>query len=1004
MGSGVGSGVVPTANGSHLFPNPPVKITVPKVKPKRVKNPKNTTQIVSSGVSSGVYVDGSGAKSSGLKSSGLKSSGLSSGVVISTTFNANLNNANSVHSVDTTPINTAGSQSVTSSSSRKIKIQRKRAKQISDSISQGMLDPVVNGSGLGSGVGSGLSSGVNGSGLSSGLSSGVEVPPSPITNKDVFLSQGIEPVRVVHDNSSTYTKQGSISIHSGNTVPTLKHISGLDVEQTLTLSDVVLDHSDPNILSITPMDPTGPPALASLLAFTQGLPGQEEDMQLDYNQYDDGDSYLLDNPLHMEEAVSLLGSTEDDFQEDEVPSEEEEYASDDEEPEDSEDPEIEEVIPVTQPQMSSIRPPPGLVRPPITDNISFTGLVFDMDPQVFMDLPEVALRMVAQAWWNIHPNYSNKPLVLGYPVDMLTAVDPSLQTGLITAFTHVGWETSDKPLHVAGTSQPRADEPIIQAPSGPRDPPVLVDVRPKTTPRGFTVKCRNHTGGCTNVITTQSAHTRCKQCLGIMHIPEECVQCLSMSKTARHRATKFFREWRNKSVMPSISQHGDVLPSNTSAVSTPASISAPPPVQPLVAQQQPYFPEEDEDQSLSQAERLTLGYMGDLDATYVSAFQQTVLNAGLMLGQTFITDTAEPPQKRASLKVPRTPKVSLQVPLPQETRDNIESLLTGEMKALTLDKESVILPWKSLLNLYRVEPEDYKRYCNLGSVSEEASSLLRAYSQGRNLNRNPPQNDSASILHKHSQMVCRIGAYQEVFAQALNIGCQMAKTALDAVVTEALKTHNLNLKALDATSRSLEDLSNMAIAMGDSAMDILNLSSAGVARGIRLRRKSVLPNLNAQATALLVRQPTSSDCLMGDNFVEAHSKLSSSTVQAAAAAKALFRSDYRGKRKLGQAPFRRRQVQNLPATQTQSYQPQPFRGNRGRGFNQGQQRANPNVQGRGRGRARGQPIDNYVAPGKSFRRGRGQNNQNQNQNQNQNEYYQPNNKRLGRGRGKFNYN
>ena len=42
----------------------------------------------------------------------------------------------------------------------------------------------------------------------------------------------------------------------------------------------------------------------------------------------------------------------------------------------------------------------------------------------------------------------------------------------------------------------------------------------------------------------------------------------------------------------------------------------------------------------------------------------------------------------------------------------VESLLMGEKVAPTLDKEDVVAPWASIKNLYRVEMEDYRKYCD----------------------------------------------------------------------------------------------------------------------------------------------------------------------------------------------------------------------------------------------------------------------------------------------------
>ena len=121
--------------------------------------------------------------------------------------------------------------------------------------------------------------------------------------------------------------------------------------------------------------------------------------------------------------------------------------------------------------------------------------------------------------------------------------------------------------------------------------------------------------------------------------------------------------------MPSLSEHGNVLKSPSPVVGTvPAAQHAPQAVQDKAHVQslppQSLMPGEDEEQNLSQAERLTLGYIWDLDATYVPAFQQTVLNPGLLLEQSFVVDALEPPQKRASPRVPKMPKISLQVPFP----------------------------------------------------------------------------------------------------------------------------------------------------------------------------------------------------------------------------------------------------------------------------------------------------------------------------------------------------
>ena len=71
-------------------------------------------------------------------------------------------------------------------------------------------------------------------------------------------------------------------------------------------------------MSVTPLNTVDPSGIASLLAISQDLPGQEEEFQLDYSQFDDGENYLSDNPIQEEVAVSLLDSNEDQFQEEDA--------------------------------------------------------------------------------------------------------------------------------------------------------------------------------------------------------------------------------------------------------------------------------------------------------------------------------------------------------------------------------------------------------------------------------------------------------------------------------------------------------------------------------------------------------------------------------------------------------------------------------------------------------------------------------------------------------------
>ena len=69
-----------------------------------------------------------------------------------------------------------------------------------------------------------------------------------IINKDIFLTDNLDPVWVVPNNMSTSTKQGSIT-HSNNipvmNIPNRGPDPGFGIDQTLTLTDMVLDHSDP---------------------------------------------------------------------------------------------------------------------------------------------------------------------------------------------------------------------------------------------------------------------------------------------------------------------------------------------------------------------------------------------------------------------------------------------------------------------------------------------------------------------------------------------------------------------------------------------------------------------------------------------------------------------------------------------------------------------------------------------------------------------------------------
>ena len=62
------------------------------------------------------------------------------------------------------------------------------------------------------------------------------------------------------------------------------------------------------------------------------------------------------------------------------------------------------------------------------------------------------------------------------------------------------------------------------------------------------------------------------------------------------------------------------------------------------------------------------------DITYVSVFQQAILKSGLLLGQNFLLDTPQPPQKRASLWV------MLQVPFLKIH----QVLITGKQKGTHL--------------------------------------------------------------------------------------------------------------------------------------------------------------------------------------------------------------------------------------------------------------------------------------------------------------------------------
>ena len=196
----------------------------------------------------------------------------------------------------------------------------------------------------------------------------------------------------------------------------------------------------------------------------------------------------------------------------------------------------------------------------------FSRSIFDLDPEMFLDLPSAPQSMVAQAWWGSHPE-SQGPILHGYPLQMFLAAPVPLQQNLVAAFGAAKWQVpspDSAPINISKTiPEVRPSVPVESSTNRPTSPVAnLSHVRQELVndnqlsqleqvstkqgsslhPRGFLVKCRNATGGCQNLVNKNAAHTRCKQCLGMFHVADECPQCLSMSKTSRWRNAKFFKE------------------------------------------------------------------------------------------------------------------------------------------------------------------------------------------------------------------------------------------------------------------------------------------------------------------------------------------------------------------------------------------------------------------------------------------------------------------------------
>ena len=78
---------------------------------------------------------------------------------------------------------------------------------------------------------------------------------------------------------------------------------------------------------------------------------------------------------------------------------------------------------------------------------------------------------------------------------------------------------------------------------------------------------------------------------------------------------------------------------------------------------------------------------------------------------------------------------------------------------------------------------------------------------------------------------------------------------------------------LTSLQHSAQTAEPLASAIADSSHDLLKLASRGVAWSIHLRHRAVIPAATGNSASELLRQPISSQCLMGQDFVEQQSHM-----------------------------------------------------------------------------------------------------------------------------------
>ena len=252
-------------------------------------------------------------------------------------------------------------------------------------------------------------------------------------------------------------------------------------------------------------------------------------------------------------------------------------------------------------------------------------------------------------------------------------------------------------------------------------------------------------------------------------------------------------------------------------------------------------------------------------------FIDAMRSAGQLLNRQFIKTVSQQPRSHiATLQKPPTQKEQCAISLSEDTSSRIDSFITGERVAPTLDKEDVVSPWPSLQSLYRLENEDFRKYCDpkLG-VSDATLPFLRALAHNSGIN---PKPNVAGPLQQSSAMHVRIAAYSEILATALH-------TFLAKLLNTLSLARNRPLDQLpqlvDNLYRSTETVQPLASALADASRDHIKLASRGVARAIRQRRKAVIPKATGETAQQILLSPPSASCLMGKEFVDTHSQRAS---------------------------------------------------------------------------------------------------------------------------------